>query len=100
MDDKQQTIGATKAFTSMIFGGLGGALIMAALAYIVSPVDAIPDVIPVVGWTDDGGAMAFVVALLYALQKSGVLGNVFEVYRAVRDDVDQTVDKILEEINK
>lgn len=99
MEDKQP-IGAGKAFSAMLFGGLGGALIMAALAYIVSPVDAIPDVIPVVGWADDGGAMAFVAALLYTLQKTGVLGNVFEVYRELRDDMDQTIDKVLEEINK
>lgn len=99
MNDKQP-IGATKAFSAMIFGGIGGAMIMAALAYIVSPVDAIPDVIPVVGWSDDGGAMAFIVALLYTLQKTGVLGNVFAVYRELRDDMDQTIDKVLEEINK
>jgi uncharacterized membrane protein YkvA (DUF1232 family) len=34
----------------------GKLLVFAALAvvYIVSPVDAIPDFIPVLGWTDDG----------------------------------------------
>ena len=32
VDDKQQPIGATKAFSAMLFGGLGGAMIMAASA--------------------------------------------------------------------
>lgn len=37
-------------------------LIYAALAYFVLPVDAIPDVIPVVGYTDDLGALAAALA--------------------------------------
>lgn len=28
-------------------------VLVLALLYIISPVDVIPDVIPVVGWTDD-----------------------------------------------
>lgn len=40
-----------------------GALVLAVL-YIVSPVDAIPDVIPVVGWLDDIGVMGMLVAAL------------------------------------
>ena len=40
------------------------AVITGALVYVVSPVDAIPDVIPVVGWTDDAAVVSMVVASL------------------------------------
>jgi uncharacterized membrane protein YkvA (DUF1232 family) len=36
--------------------------IYAALAYFVMPLDAIPDVLPVVGYTDDLGTLAAAVA--------------------------------------
>ncbi len=34
--------------------------VMASLAYLVCPVDAIPDFIPVLGYADDGGVLAAV----------------------------------------
>jgi uncharacterized membrane protein YkvA (DUF1232 family) len=34
------------------------------VVYILSPVDAIPDVIPVVGWLDDIGVMGLLVSWL------------------------------------
>jgi len=40
-------------------------VLLLALLYIVSPVDIIPDVIPVVGWADD--AVVELVAAAYAL---------------------------------
>ena len=33
------------------------AVLVLAVAYVVSPIDAVPDVIPVIGWIDDGIAM-------------------------------------------
>jgi len=33
--------------------GLVTFILIAALLYIISPIDLIPDVIPVVGWADD-----------------------------------------------
>jgi len=33
-------------------------VIVGALAYFISPVDAIPDLLPIVGYTDDLGALA------------------------------------------
>ncbi len=40
-------------------------LFVLALAYVVWPVDAIPDVIPVVGWLDDLGVVALASAFLW-----------------------------------
>lgn len=37
---------------------------LAALAYVVLPLDAIPDAIPVLGWLDDLGVVAATLAFL------------------------------------
>lgn len=39
-------------------------LVAAAGLYLVMPLDAIPDVLPVVGWLDDVGVVAAVAAFL------------------------------------
>jgi uncharacterized membrane protein YkvA (DUF1232 family) len=39
-------------------------MMMAALAYFVLPVDAIPDVLPAIGLTDDAAVIAAVIALV------------------------------------
>ncbi len=39
-------------------------LLLLAVAYVVMPFDAIPDVIPVLGWLDDVGVLAAAAALL------------------------------------
>jgi len=39
-------------------------LVVAALLYLISPIDAIPDIIPVVGWLDDIGVATGVLAYL------------------------------------
>lgn len=41
-------------------------MIYSALAYFILPVDAIPDVVPVVGYTDDLGALAAAAATIVA----------------------------------
>ncbi len=52
---------------------LAGKIFVAlTVVYVVSPIDAIPDVIPVVGWLDDVGIIG--VALAY-------LGRVLQKYR-------------------
>ncbi len=44
-------------------------IILAAVGYFILPVDAIPDVIPGVGHTDDLGALALaVVAVLFHIK--------------------------------
>lgn len=41
------------------------ALFVLALIYVVMPVDAVPDVVPVVGWLDDLGVVAIASAFLW-----------------------------------
>ncbi|MGQ9847988.1 MAG: YkvA family protein [Bacteroidales bacterium] len=43
-----------------IFGILDLALITGAVAYVVFPLDSMPDFIPVVGWLDDVGVIGFI----------------------------------------
>ncbi|MER2605896.1 MAG: YkvA family protein [Siculibacillus sp.] len=38
--------------------------LMAALAYFVAPIDVIPDVLPLVGFTDDAGVLAAVITVV------------------------------------
>jgi uncharacterized membrane protein YkvA (DUF1232 family) len=44
-------------------------LIVAGLLYLISPLDAVPDFIPVVGWLDDLGVAAMI--LTYLGSKAG-----------------------------
>ncbi len=46
---------------------LGKLFVLAALVYVVSPVDLIPDAIPVVGWLDDVGVMSLAVAWMWRI---------------------------------
>jgi uncharacterized membrane protein YkvA (DUF1232 family) len=44
--------------------------LIAGLLYILSPIDLIPDFIPVVGWLDDGAVMYFLLKrLMYEMQR-------------------------------
>lgn len=38
--------------------------LVSGLAYVVSPIDAIPDFTPILGWTDDVGVVAMTVSVL------------------------------------
>lgn len=63
-----------KTFFSMVKDYVGGsyrevpfgtiAAIVAALAYVLSPIDAIPDFIPVVGYFDDAAVLALCLRLV------------------------------------
>jgi uncharacterized membrane protein YkvA (DUF1232 family) len=46
---------------------LGKLFVLAALVYVVSPVDLIPDAIPFVGWLDDVGVMSLAVAWMWRI---------------------------------
>jgi uncharacterized membrane protein YkvA (DUF1232 family) len=47
------------------YGSIGDkAIITGALTYFISPIDAIPDMTPIVGYTDDIGVVAAAVAAL------------------------------------
>ena len=56
-------------FKSDKITGLEKALVTGALIYIISPIDLIPDFIPLAGWVDDIGVAAF--ALRYVFTKMG-----------------------------
>jgi uncharacterized membrane protein YkvA (DUF1232 family) len=43
---------------------LGKLFVLAAVAYVVMPLDAIPDVAPVIGWLDDIGVAGLALAYL------------------------------------
>lgn len=50
------TSGEASLFAKLLF--------VATLVYVVSPVDAVPDVAPIIGWLDDLGVFAIAVAYL------------------------------------
>lgn len=62
-------IQALKLYYAMALGKATPAqvvVIVAALGYFISPVDAIPDITPGVGFADDAGVLASAVALIAA----------------------------------
>jgi uncharacterized membrane protein YkvA (DUF1232 family)/GTPase Era involved in 16S rRNA processing len=60
-----------RLMTSASVGGTEKFAIIAALLYLISPLDFIPDFIPVLGWLDDLGIAGFVFA--YVLQRADQL---------------------------
>ena len=65
----QATIGRARAlvryFRDPAASFVGKLFVMLALVYVISPADAIPDVIPVIGWLDDIGVMGLAVAWMW-----------------------------------
>ncbi|GEM_PF-6088252 len=47
------------------------AIAIGALIYLISPLDVIPDVVPVLGLTDDVGVLAYAMAQLSKMMKNG-----------------------------
>ena len=46
------------------------ATIIGAIIYVVSPIDAVPDIIPVAGWLEDGAVVAAAVKALEEVIKA------------------------------
>ena len=44
---------------------VGKLFVLAAVVYVISPLDLIPDAIPVIGWLDDIGVMSLAVACMW-----------------------------------
>jgi uncharacterized membrane protein YkvA (DUF1232 family) len=61
-------------------------MVMAALAYFVLPVDAIPDVLPVIGYTDDAAVLAAVIAIVGKHLKDSHRDAAAEVLARMRED--------------
>lgn len=56
--------------------------IIAALIYIISPIDLIPDFIPIIGWMDDGAVFYFLLKrLMYELSRYGASRTDLNVIR-------------------
>ena len=66
------------------------AILVGAIAYVISPLDLIPDVIPVIGQVDDLYLVALVVLRLLARTDDAVLQEHWEG----RGDLASTVNKI------
>jgi uncharacterized membrane protein YkvA (DUF1232 family) len=45
-------------------------VLLAALAYVISPIDLAPDFIPVLGWADDIGVIALAIYLFRAWRRA------------------------------
>lgn len=44
-------------------------IVILGLLYVISPIDLLPDVIPVLGWCDDLGVIGFVIKALVTARK-------------------------------
>lgn len=52
------------------------AIIISALGYLICPIDAIPDIIPVVGLTDDLAIMTLVMSQIHAFMNDDIRNKV------------------------
>lgn len=69
----------------------------AALAYFISPLDCIPDFLPVVGWLDDVGILAMASAFIFGkgLQKS----EKKSVYEVTENSVESLPDEVVDSLS-
>jgi uncharacterized membrane protein YkvA (DUF1232 family) len=67
-------------------------IILGSLLYILSPVDLLPDIFPVVGWIDDGLVLTLLIA-----EVSQILMEKVRVRKADANEVVTTVDATAKE---
>lgn len=64
-DQKRRHSSLENTGANTLWKALSIVIAMLALAYDVSPIDAVPDAIPVLGWLDDVGITAFAAMNVY-----------------------------------
>lgn len=53
-------------------------IVLGALGYFIAPIDALPDLTPIIGYTDDLGVLSFGLVTISAYIDDGVKGNARE----------------------
>ena len=74
-------------------------IILGAFAYVLSPIDSIPDLTPFIGFTDDLGVISFglvsVASYIDKEVKEKARKKVFELFTQVQDKDLIVIDKLL-----
>lgn len=96
---EKPNISIMMAFVSTLLMGVMGGLVLGLGAYVVSPIDVVPDVIPVAGQIDDGGAVIMMGALFYIMQKSGLLDKFMATWREASGTT-KSIDQATEEVTE
>ena len=69
---------------------LAAGVAIGSAAYVVSPIDAVPDFIPIAGQLDDvvvgGGGLALLAALYAAAKRVGMIERIEELIREEGDE--------------
>jgi uncharacterized membrane protein YkvA (DUF1232 family) len=74
-------------------------IVMGALVYLVSPFDAIPDLSPIIGYTDDLGVLTYSLVMIAAYINDGVRASARQSLHAWIGYVDESqlrkIDRLL-----
>ena len=74
-------------------------IILGALAYLVAPIDGIPDLTPFLGFTDDLGVLSFSLVAIACYVNDEVrlnaLSSLKKIFKTVDEDVIQKIDQKL-----
>lgn len=90
MNDEQLSM--SRLFASMILLGFVGLATVGAGVYTVSPIDVVPDFIPVAGQADDAGVLGAAAMMLYIAHKSGAFQHMDALLTALFKD-DEVLDQ-------